>query len=340
MREHGSAHDALAALPEIARAAGVKDYRVCPLEIVQKEWRAAALAGAFPVAIGSEDYPDLLAQIPDAPPVFWALGSREILHRPMIAMVGGRNSSSLGTRMARRLAHDLGQAGFVIVSGLARGIDAAAHVASVATGTLAVMAGGVDVVYPAENAALAQEICEGGLRLSEHPLGLRPIGRHFPQRNRLISGLCRATIVVEAAARSGSLITAKYAADQGRDVFAVPGHPFDGRAAGANFLIRDGAALVRDADDVLSALNCAQQEQPRPVATLDASPPPSPATRLQTANTLHNDILSRLSPSPVAEDQLIRDLHSSAAILAPALLNLELDGKIERQAGGLLSLAN
>jgi len=342
LHEHGSAGAALAALPEIARAAGVKDYQVCPQAVAQAEWRGAKLAGAFPTAMGSAGYPDLLAQIPDAPPMFWAMGDPGILQRPMIAMVGARNASSLGTRMARRLAHDLGEAGFVIVSGLARGIDAAAHIAALPGGTLAVMAGGVDVVYPAENASLAQEIAETGLRISEHPPGLRPIGRHFPQRNRLISGLCRAIIVVEAAARSGSLITAKYAADQGRDVFAVPGHPFDGRATGANFLIRDGATLVRDAQDVISALGEGQLSQPqsRPQPPPEPKKPTAPPPRLRAANKLHREILSRLGPSPVPEDQLIRDLDITAANIAPALLNLELDGKIERQPGGMLSLAN
>jgi DNA processing protein len=188
------------------------------------------------------------------------MGDPALLARPMIALVGARNASSLGTRMARRLAEELGEAGYVVVSGLARGIDTAAHHASLATGTVAVMAGGVDIVYPVENAVLAQEIAETGLRLSEQPMHLEPQARHFPRRNRIISGLAKAVVVVEAAAKSGSLITARTALDQGRDVLAVPGHPFDARAGGCNMLIRDGAVLVRSAADVIEAL---AREAPR-----------------------------------------------------------------------------
>ncbi|HHS89238.1 MAG TPA: DNA-processing protein DprA, partial [Rhodobacteraceae bacterium] len=248
-----------------------------------------------------------------------------------------------GTRMARKLANELGAAGYGIVSGLARGIDTAAHVGALDSGTIAVMAGGVDVIYPAENASLAQEIAEKGLRLSEQPMGLRPIARHFPQRNRIVSGLCSGIVVVEAAARSGSLITARSALDQGREVFAVPGHPFDGRATGCNHLIRDGATLVRDAQDVVEVLACepgadSVSEQSRPANRGAGREMPKPPA-LHQATRLHGEILARLSPSPVSEDQLTRDLDIKSAELAPALLNLELDGKIIRQPGGLLCKA-
>ena len=254
MAEHGHAAAALDALPDVARAAGVDDYRACPAGVAQAELRAAQAIGARMICAGDPVYPPLLAQIPDAPPILWAMGDPAILSRPMLALVGARNASSLGTRMARNLARELAEAGFVIVSGLARGIDTAAHAATLGTGTLAVQAGGVDVLYPAENAALAHDIATTGLRLSEQPMGLVPQARHFPRRNRIISGLAQAVVVIEAAAKSGSLITARCALDQGREVMAVPGHPFDARSSGCNMLIRDGARLIRNAADVIEGL--------------------------------------------------------------------------------------
>ena len=251
----------------------------------------------------------------------------------MIAIVGARNASSLGTRMAKRLAEELTAQGFVVVSGLARGIDTAAHHGALAGGTIAVQAGGVDVIYPAENATLAQDIASQGLRLSEAPMGLQPQARHFPARNRIISGLARAVVVVEAAAKSGSLITARNALDQARDVLAVPGHPFDARAAGCNMLLRDGAILVRNAADVIEALApLATDSEESPTLPL----PPSPQNLRQVA-ALHDMILSRLGPAPIAEDQLLRDIAAPATSIAPVLVDLELDGKIMRQAGGLLA---
>ena len=336
MKEHGSADAALSALPEIARAAGVKDYQVCPIGVAQAEMRAGKLAGAELIATSSANFPPLLASINDAPPFIWALGNTAILSRPMIAIVGARNASSVGTRMARKLAAELGKIGYIVVSGLARGIDAAAHVAALPKGTLAVMAGGVDVVYPAENAVLAQEMLENGARISELPMGLQPQARHFPQRNRIISGLCQGVIVVEAALRSGSLITARSALDQGREVFAVPGHPFDGRASGGNILIRDGATLVRYADDVIAVLGALEPTAGK--APSIAPTPETPQKSLRDTARRHSEILSRLGACPVAEDQLIRDLDLSAGVVAPALLNLELAGKINRQAGGMLNL--
>jgi DNA processing protein len=234
--------------------------------------------------------------------------------------------------MAKALARDLGQAGFAVVSGLARGIDAAAHLAALETGTVAVQAGGVDVIYPAENTELAQKIGKLGLRLSEQPMGLQPMARHFPARNRIISGLSKATIVVEAAARSGSLITARDALDQGRDVLVVPGHPFDARASGCNMLIRDGAILVRSAADVLEALGPLQGVEPTPEVAIAR-----PARSLRETASLHQLILSRLGPSPLAEDQLIRDLAAPSSLVAPALVDLELEGQIARRPGGLLT---
>jgi DNA processing protein len=357
--EYGSATAALEALPEVAKAAGVEDYRVCPVEVAMAERKAARLAGARMIAFGEAEYPPELAQIDAPPPILWALGDVALLRRQSVALVGARNASSLGLRMARALSEGLGKAGLVVTSGLARGIDTAAHLAALPTGTIAVMAGGVDVVYPPENAVLAQEIADRGLRLSDQPMGLVPQARHFPRRNRVVAGLARAVVVVEAAAQSGSLITARAALDEGREVMAVPGHPMDARASGCNMLLRDGATLVRGADDVVEALAAGPQPglalavdntalapvraAPRPrrgvvAALLTSVPTPTQRRGLSETAALHQRILDRLGPSPLAEDQLIRDLGISASEAGPELLNLELDGRIERRAGGLICL--
>lgn len=331
--EHGTAQNALAALPEVARAAGVARYEICPEGVVHAELKSGRLAGATLIDAATLIYPPQLRDLSDAPPFLWAIGDISLLQRPAISMVGARNASSLGTRMAKSLATELGQLGYVIVSGLARGVDAAAHLAALDTGTIAVQAGGVDVMYPAENTELALNIAAKGLRLSEMPMGLQPMARHFPKRNRIISGLAQATVIVEAAAKSGSLITARDALDQGRDVLAVPGHPFDARAAGGNMLIRDGAVLIRNANDVIEALAPISPEQP----TLPLDEPKSNKRDLRETSQLHMQILSRLGPSPIAEDQLIRDLKTTPAKVTPILLDLELDGQIARQSGGLLA---
>ena len=482
LAEHGSAAAALDALPGVAAKAGVANYAPATTEVAEAEWTAAERAGAVPLAIGSAPYPALLAMLPDAPPFLWAIGDPALLDRPLIALVGARSASSLGLRMARRLAAELGEAGHVVVSGLARGIDTAAHQGALPHGTVAVFAGGVDVIYPSENAALAQEIGETGLILSEQPMHLSPQARHFPARNRIIAGLASATVVVEAASKSGSLLTARAALDTGREVLAVPGHPFDARAGGCNMLIRDGAALVRGARDVIEALATAgmaaqspsvadsgtapdetatgttdrsalRRRDGRPTAaSAPASPPetrradaPRPPTAGRTGPddvtlvesedvpdqaalpetssheedttqaggaqniknsapailsrshraspskgdapqqttadharngtppstaraapdharrtltdgairngagklsgappaaqaVLHRRILDRLGPSPVAEDQLIRDLDLAPSLVTQEITELELEGRIARRPGGLLSL--
>lgn len=340
VRDHGGIEAALKALPETARAAGVEGYEICPLGVVRAELRAGREARAQVLLHGGPGYPRALMDLADAPPVLWLRGDPGLLARDMVALVGARNASSLGLRMARRLAEGLCAAGVAVVSGLARGIDAEAHQAALSGGTIAVLAGGVDVVYPEENAALTAAIAEMGCLVSEQPIGLQPQARHFPLRNRIISGLARAVVVVEAAARSGSLITARDALDQGREVLAVPGHPFDPRAAGCNQLIRDGALLVRGAHDVLDLLGLPYQPPAR-IAEVPPPPPapPPPATRRPPADlaALHAHILGRLGPSPTAEDQLIRDLVHPPAALAEALLTLELEGRIQRQSGGTVS---
>ncbi len=342
MAEHGSARAALAALPDIARAAGVENYEICPEGVAVAELRNAKAHGAKLILWGGPDYPASLTEIADAPPILWVKGNSALLRRPMVALVGARNASSLGLRMARRLAEGLGAGGQVVVSGLARGIDAEAHAAALNTGTVAVLAGGVDVIYPEENARLAAEIAEKGCLVSEQAMGVVAQTRHFPLRNRIISGMARAVVVVEAAAKSGSLITAKNALDQGREVMAVPGHPFDARAAGCNMLLRDGATLVRHAGDVAEALGLQGGFAPTAQDTLPEVPPvlpgPPPKARpLADIAALHGQILARLGPSPLAEDQLIRDLALPPSVLTPALVSLELEGQILRAPGGLLS---
>ncbi|WP_245541120.1 DNA-processing protein DprA [Yoonia vestfoldensis] len=334
LAEYGTATEALRALPDVARAAGVDDYAICPIGVIRAELQAGKAAGARLLSDRDPLYPDALRTIADAPPLLWCLGRMDLLSRPMVALVGARNASSLGSRMARKLANDLADAGYVVVSGLARGIDTAAHLGALASGTVAVQAGGVDVIYPVDNTQLAHDIAKQGLRLSEMPMGLQPQARHFPARNRIISGLAQAVVVVEAAARSGSLITARNALDQARDVLAVPGHPFDARAAGCNMLLRDGATLVRSAEDVIDALAPKAVVAPLiPAAVAQTRP------ALRNIAALHAMILQRLGPAPVAEDQLLRDLAVPATEVAPALVDLELDGKITRQAGGLLARA-
>ena len=334
MAEHRTAAAALDALPEVARSAGVKDYRICPEAVVVKELSLAKRAKAEMLTIGDPSYPTQLSAIKDAPPVLWSVGRRKHLNKPCVALVGARNASSLGTRMAALLAKELGDAGWVTVSGLARGVDASVHRASIETGTIAVQAGGVDIAYPVENAHLFEDVGRKGLRLSEDPIGLNPSARYFPKRNRIISGLTQATIVIEAAVKSGSLITARTALDQGRDVMAVPGHPFDPRAGGCNLLIRDGATLVRTIDDVLEALETA-----KPVTPHSPKAPKQRKLDLRTTHALHQEILARLSPTPVPEDDIAEALRADSGTFAAALTELELDGSVTRHSGGLLSKA-
>jgi len=273
IREHGSASAALAALPDVAASAGVTDYQICPTGVVMAELKTARSNNARLLVQGTPYFPAALDDLDDAPPLLWSIGDTSLLARPVIAMVGARNASSLGTCMAKKLAADLGDAGYVIVSGLARGVYTAAHLASLTTGTIPVQAGGVDVIYPTENTALTQDIAKSGLSMG--------------------------VVVIEAAAKSCSLITARNALDQSRDVLAVPGHPFDGRTAGCNMLIRDGATLVSSADDVIEALG---HRHPPQFPELPL-PTPAPKQNLRQTADLHSKILQRLGPSPVAADQ-------------------------------------
>lgn len=341
MKEHGAASAALDALPGVAAQAGETGYRICPEGVVHAEMRAGRKAGARLLFLGSTDYPPLLAMLTDPPPILWAIGAPELARRPTVSVIGARSASSLGTRMARALAQGLGGAGATVVSGMARGIDAAAHAAALETGTVAVLAGGVDHVYPQENATLYHEIAARGLIVSERPPGTVAQARDFPRRNRLISGLSLGVVVIEAALRSGSLGTARLALDQGREVMAVPGHPMEPRAAGCNALIRDGAVLVREAADVIAALppmtlapmTSAPAPSTRPVKSAPAAPPPPSA---HASDTLQTRVMNSLGDAPLSRDQIARDLQVPVAQLEQALAMLELDGALERGPGGLI----
>jgi DNA processing protein len=335
----GSATAALDALPEIARRGGrQRPLQICSRSAAERELARLDAVGARLVAWGEPDYPMALAAIDDAPPLLSLRGRTSLLENPALAVVGARNASANGRRFARDLALQLGQHGFLVVSGLARGIDAAAHEGALPTGTAAVLAGGVDTVYPEENRDLHQAIAERGLVVAEMPVGTEPQARHFPRRNRIISGCALGVIVVEAALRSGSLITARLALEQGREVFAVPGSPLDPRCRGANDLIRRGATLLESVDDVLSAL-------PSP-STRPARARIQPEIAAETGRIggdgeladARRAILTLLSPTPVSVDELVRQCQLSPPIVVTVLLELELAGQLDRQAGNRVCL--
>lgn len=335
----GSAAAALEALPEVARRGGrQRPLALCPKATAERELTALDRAGARLVAWGEPDYPRALAAVDDAPPLVALRGRTELLQRPAIAVVGARNASASGRRFARDIALQLGQRGLLVVSGLARGIDAAAHEGSLPTGTLAVLAGGIDIVYPEENRALHEAVAERGVLLAETPVGTQPQARHFPRRNRIISGCALGVLVVEAALRSGSLITARFALDQGREVFAVPGSPLDPRCRGANDLIRRGATLAESADDVLAQIE-PHLGTPPGLRQNDSFIVPAPAAPADgELAAAHRHVVERLSPTPVPVDELVRQCQLSAAAVATVLLDLELAGRLERHPGNRVSL--
>jgi DNA processing protein len=326
---------ALQALPDLARRGGRRrSLNVPSIGDAERELASVERVGAALLVIGDPDYPVRLAAIDDAPPCLTVAGDPALLSRPSIAVVGARNSSVNGCRFATGLARAFGEAGYAVVSGLARGIDAAAHEGSIDTGTVAVLAGGIDVTYPPEHAGLLQQIVENGIAVAEMPVGTEPQARHFPTRNRVISGLTLGTVVVEAAKRSGSLITARRALDQGREVFAVPGSPLDPRCTGCNALIQDGAALlIQDAQDVLSALDLLPSIN-RAVRTVTGLHDPEPVAHpLESDDTTRRTVLDVLGPEPVPVDELIRGCQLSAPIVATALLEAELAGLVDRYPG-------
>ena len=328
---YGSAQAALDALPGVIRKAGGAAYTAAPRDQIEAEIASGEALGARLVVIGDADYPETLAAVDPAPPVLWARGSLDSLRKDAVAIVGARIASAGGQRIARGLASQLGEAGMTVVSGLARGIDAAAHWGSLSTGTVAVLGGGVDDVYPSENQDLYERIVAEGCVLSESPPGTRAQARDFPRRNRIISGLSRGVIVVEAEIRSGSLITARLAAEQGREVFAVTGSPLDPRSRGPNALLRDGATLCERVEDVLDALGSVRAARIKPGR-------PAP---VEIAADLDDATLSAvealLSPTPTPRDDLARSLGLPVAVVSGALLELSLVGRARLLPGGLAS---
>jgi len=330
---YGTPQRALSAIPELARKGGRRTpLRLPPAGDATRELDAATKLGARLLIWDDQDFPPLLRAVDPAPPLIYALGNVEMLSRRAVAIVGARNASAGGRKLAEDIAAGLGTAGVFIVSGLARGIDTAAHIGAAATGTAAVLAGGVDNVYPPENAKLHARIAAEGVIVSEMPPGTTPQAQHFPRRNRIISGLALGTVVVEAAIGSGSLITARYAVEQNREVFAVPGSPIDPRSRGCNDLIRQGAMLTESADDVLNTLAAMPhtfREPERP-----AFVPP----REDTIDAARPIVLELLGPTPVAIDELIRRSALPAAAVMSILLELELAGRLHRSAGQLVAL--
>ncbi len=342
---YGSPGRALERLPELSRRGGrSKPLKAPDVSAIEKEYEALRKLGGDIVMAGEEAYPLALAAIDDAPPVISVLGNIALAANCCVAVVGARNASLNGRKFAEKLARELGENGQTVVSGLARGIDTAAHTGSLSSGTIAVVAGGIDIVYPEENKKLYEDIKELGLIIAETPLSVPPVAQSFPRRNRIVSGLSKGVVVVEATMRSGSLITARMAGEQGRDVYAVPGHPFDPRAQGSNHLIREGATLVRGAEDILEAIRSfggqglREPKQPEPRF-------PGPVQDTMSGDTERPEnaadiIFGHLSFTPLAVDELIRTCHLSISVVQMALLEMELAGRVKRYPGNRVSLVN
>jgi DNA processing protein len=330
----GTPAAALEAVPELARRGGGAAPRLFGKADAEREIAKVHAFGARYLALGQGLYPQLLAQIDDAPPLVVAKGRLALLDEPAVAMVGARNASAAACRFARTLAHELGAEGVTIVSGLARGIDAAAHDGALETGTIGVIAGGIDNFYPPENRARQEAMFEHGLVLAEMPPGTEPRARHFPYRNRIIAGISLGTVVIEAAPRSGSLITARLAAEAGREVLAVPGSPLDPRAQGCNQLIRDGATLIQNAADVLEAV---RPSAPRVAVATAAFRESGPAPLKEDPQAL-GVVEELLGPSPVAVDEIVRLSGLSSGDVQLALLELDLAGRLDQHAGGRVGL--
>jgi DNA processing protein len=335
IQRFGSASSAIAALPDMAKAAGRRTGLTIYLKSrAEDEMARVAQLGARYVSATDHEYPKLLAEVDGAPPLLCIKGHADWALAPCVAIVGARNASATGRKFTRMLADRLTQAGMTVVSGLARGIDTAAHEASRDMQTMAVIAGGIDHIYPPENAELQNAIAERGLLITEMPPGTAPKAEHFPRRNRIISGLSRAVIVVEAALRSGSLITARFAAEQGRDVFAVPGSPLDPRCEGCNKLIKDGAAILTSLDDVFDALN-AQSPMRR---GLFAEEPQTLRRDVTPEGADRDKVVGLLSPNPVHIDDIVRESGLSPEVVSAVLLELEIVGRAGRDGSGMVSL--
>jgi DNA processing protein len=330
----GNATAALEAVPDLAARGGGKAPRLTSIVEAEREVERVDKVGGRYLALGQGLYPRSLAELDDAPPLLTVKGDLKLIDKPMVAIVGARNASAAACRFARQLAYDLGQQEVVVVSGLARGIDSSAHDGALETGTIGVVAGGLDVYYPPENETRQRAIFERGLVIAEMPPGTEPRARHFPYRNRIIAGLGAGTVVVEAAPRSGSLITARLAAEAGREVMAVPGSPLDPRAQGCNQLIRDGATLVQNAADVLEALRPIQPTVASPRSTYE----PEESVWMDGDAGAMSLVEELLGPSPVPVDEIIRLSGAHSGAVQMALLELDLAGRLDRHAGGKVSL--
>jgi DNA processing protein len=332
----GTAEAALDAVPKLAARGGKREFVIPPESEIAREIAALEKMGGRFLLSCEPDFPLGLAALEPPPPAIAVLGHAHLLRKDMVAIVGARNASALGRKLAWMLSRELGEAGLAIVSGLARGIDAAAHDAALESGTVAVVAGGIDIVYPPENRGLYDAIRDGGALVSEMRLGEAPQARHFPRRNRLISGLSRGVVVVEAAERSGSLITADYALEQGREIFAVPGSPLDPRARGCNRLLRDGATLTESAEDVLAMLRPALGADFKDPGRAPGDAPPLADWEAQ-ADRVRAQVEEALGPAPVMVDELIRQLGAPPGAVLTVLLELELAGRCARHPGNRVS---
>jgi DNA processing protein len=339
LERYGGAQAAIAAIPGLSvRGGRAKPLRPVPKAAAEREIERLTALGARLVAWPEADYPPLLTEIYDPPPVVTLLGHPHLLQKETVAVVGARNASVAGRRFARKIAAELGKHGRLVASGLARGIDTAAHEGALDSGTLAVIAGSIDVVYPEENRGLYEAIAERGLILAESPIGAVPRPRDFPRRNRLIAGVARGTVIVEAAARSGSLITARLAAEQGREVFAVPGSPLDPRARGCNGLIRQGAVLTEAAADVIEALEALRSTPLKERKSPEYAVPPAPPPNDSDLAGAREAVLAGLGATPVTVDELVRECQFSHAVVSTVLLELELADRLDRQPGNRVSL--
>jgi DNA processing protein len=333
----GTAEAALAAVPDLAARGGGKAPAMFGADAAEREMARVEALGANYLALGQGLYPRLLVELSDAPPLLIAKGDLALLEKQAVGIVGARNASAAACRFARGLAHDLGREGIAVVSGLARGIDAAAHDGALESGTIGVVAGGIDVFYPPENEARQAAMFEQGLVIAEMPPGTEPRARHFPYRNRIIAGLTLGTVVVEAAPRSGSLITARLAAEAGREVMAVPGSPLDPRAQGCNQLIRDGATLVQSAADVLETIRPLDSRVRSERASFE--PLVAAADEADEADEGARRVVEELlGPSPVPVDELVRQSSLASGAVQLVLLELDLAGRLDRHAGGKVSL--
>ncbi|MFV0321814.1 MAG: DNA-processing protein DprA [Alphaproteobacteria bacterium] len=337
MNHFSSAEQALLHVEQMAKNGGKKNFKVAKIKNIEKEIQYAEGQNIKIIAFCEPEYPPLLRHIHDPPPILYAKGHIDILRKKSFAIVGARNASLLGKETAFHIAAEMGKNGVSIVSGMAKGIDAKAHEGALPTGTVAVLGGGVDVVYPKENAKLYEHIADAGAVISEAPLKTQPLAKHFPRRNRIISGMCRGILVVEAARASGSLITANMAIEQGREVFAIPGHPSDERTRGPNKLIKQGAILTEEATDILGVINDMPFEaQAMPASLFDNKIPKNLDEDI--LNNLRIEILELLSPSPIDVDVLIRELDCPYGFLAHILLELELAGKLVHHPGNKVSI--